>query len=271
MTTANLTIGDFSKMTYLSVKALRHYHDVGVLEPVEIDPSSGYRFYSPSQVGLAQMVRRLRDLGMPLDDVRTIVQAPEPAERDAALVAHLQRMETQLEQTQQTVASLRSLLQEPGEQRVVVRREIAATPALAVTEIVNAADGVAWWMTAFAELHKAVANTGVVRAGEDGALFAAEFFEDEAGEVTVFVPITSAPEHAVLPPRVAAVVVPGISAATTVHDGPFGDLDRAYGALGKWVLEQATGADGPIREYYTPTGDPQDLLAHTTEVCWPVR
>jgi len=46
---------------------------------------------------------------------------------------------------------------------------------------------------------------------------------------------------------------------------------RAYGALGTWVLERAAGADGQIREYYLPTGDPDDLLAHTTEVCWPVR
>lgn len=38
-----ITIGDFSRMTHLSVKALRHYHDVGLLEPVEVDPSSGYR------------------------------------------------------------------------------------------------------------------------------------------------------------------------------------------------------------------------------------
>jgi DNA-binding transcriptional MerR regulator len=271
MTTANLTIGDFSKMTYLSVKTLRHYHDVGVLEPVDIDPSSGYRFYSPSQVGLAQMVRRLRDLGMPLDEVRTIVQSPDPAARDAALIAHLQRMEEQLAQTQQTVASLRSLLQEPGEQRSVVRREIAATPALAISEVVEAADAVAWWMAAFGELHQAVANTGVDRDGQDGALFPAEFFTDEAGEVTVFVPVAAVAEGLSLPSRVRLLVVPAVTAATTVHDGPFNDLDRAYGALGKWVLEQAAGADGPIREYYRPTGDAGNLLAHTTEVCWPVR
>ena len=71
-----LSIGDFSRMTYLTVKALRHYHDIGVLEPVEIDPSSGYRYYAPSQVAVAQTVRRLRDLGMPLDEIRVIVKEP---------------------------------------------------------------------------------------------------------------------------------------------------------------------------------------------------
>ena len=87
-----LSIGDFSRMTYLSVKALRHYHDVGVLEPAEIDLSSGYRFYEPNQVGVAQMICRLRDLGMPLDEVKTILQAPDERARDATLLTHLQRM-----------------------------------------------------------------------------------------------------------------------------------------------------------------------------------
>jgi DNA-binding transcriptional MerR regulator len=270
--TTKLSIGDFSRMTYLSVKALRHYHDIGVLEPAEIDPASGYRFYLPSQVGLAQMIRRLRDLGMPLEEVRTILQAPDPDTRDKTLVAHLQRMEEQLAQTQQTVASLRTLLQPQPETLKVDRRSIAAVTALAITERVSAADAVAGWMEAFTLLHKTLRSYGAPRTGPDGALFPAEFFEEEEGEVTAFLPggETSA-EPTRLPSRVQRIVVPEISAAVTVHDGPFSDLDRTYGALGTWVLERAAGADGPIREYYLPTGDPDDLLAHTTEVCWPVR
>lgn len=268
-TTAKLSIGDFSRMTYLSVKALRHYHDVGVLAPAEIDPSSGYRFYLPSQVGLAQMIRRLRDLGMPLDDVRTIVQAPDATARDEALVAHLRRMEAQLESTQQTVASLRTLLQRPDESFPVEQRDIPATPAFAIREHVVGEEAVAWWMDAFQLLHRTVRDTAARRCGPDGALFPVEFFEDGEGEMTVFVPVEEM-AGGTLPQRVLATVIPGVRAAVAVHDGPFGDLDRTYGALGTWVLERAVGAPGPIREYYLPTGDPDDLLAHTTEVCWPL-
>src|SRR4029078_8643175 len=62
-----VTIGDFSRMTHLSVKALRHYHEIGLLEPVAVSPESGYRLYDVDQVPTAQVIRRLKDLGMPLD------------------------------------------------------------------------------------------------------------------------------------------------------------------------------------------------------------
>ena len=266
---ALLSIGDFSRMTYLSVKALRHYHDVGVLEPASIDPDTGYRFYLPSQVGLAQMIRRLRDLGMPLDEVRTIVTAPDSETRDATLVAHLRRMEAQLAETQQSVSSLRTLLQQPAALLPVSRRHIDSTRAIAIVEHIDAADAVAWWMDAFATLRAALRTAGGDRLGPDGALFPAEFFEEEQGIVTAFIPVEVG-DGVTLPARVQRLVVPAITAAVAVHDGPFGDLDRTYGALGTWVLERAAGADGPIREYYLPTGDPDDLLAHTTEVCWPI-
>lgn len=266
-----LSIGDFSRMTYLSVKALRHYHDVGVLEPAQVDPSTGYRFYLPNQVGVAQMIRRLRDLGMPLDEVRTIVAAPDVESRDAALVAHLRRMEAQLAATQQTVASLRTLLQEPGDSLGITTKFIEETAAISIVERIRGEDAVAWWMAAFTLLHDVVRSGVVERRGPDGALFPAEFFEAEEGEVTVFVPIDAHPtDLTTLPSRVQVDVVPEMTAAMAVHDGPFGDLDRTYGALGRWVLERAAGAPGPIREYYLPTGDPDDLLAHTTEVCWPI-
>ena len=80
--TVLLTIGEFSRMTHLSVKALRHYHDVGLLEPADIDNSSGYRLYAATQVPTAQLIRRFRDLEMPLDDVRSVLAAPDAASRE---------------------------------------------------------------------------------------------------------------------------------------------------------------------------------------------
>lgn len=67
---AQVSIGDFSVMTSLSRKALRHYHDLGRLVPAHIDPHSGYRFYDTSQVDRAHIIRRFRYLGMAIPDVK---------------------------------------------------------------------------------------------------------------------------------------------------------------------------------------------------------
>jgi DNA-binding transcriptional MerR regulator len=60
-----LTVGDFSQMTYLSVTTLRHYHQVGLLEPAEANPDNGYRYYSQDQIPAVRVIRRLypRSLG----------------------------------------------------------------------------------------------------------------------------------------------------------------------------------------------------------------
>ena len=106
-------IGDFSRMTHLSVKALRFYHDQGLLEPARIDPSSGYRFYDPGQVPVAQVIRRFRDLDMPLDQVRAVLKAPDVETRTKEIIAHLNAMETKLAELQMSVSSLRALLEGP--------------------------------------------------------------------------------------------------------------------------------------------------------------
>jgi DNA-binding transcriptional MerR regulator/catechol 2,3-dioxygenase-like lactoylglutathione lyase family enzyme len=70
-----LSIGRFAALTGLTVVALRHYDDVGLLEPSYVDPSSGYRWYAPTQGTHAQIIRRLRDLGVTIPDITTILAA----------------------------------------------------------------------------------------------------------------------------------------------------------------------------------------------------
>jgi DNA-binding transcriptional MerR regulator/effector-binding domain-containing protein len=281
MATTMLTIGEFSRMTHLSVKALHHYHDVGVLAPAAIDPHSGYRSYRADQVASAQVIRRLRDLGMPLDSIRAVLLAPDLAARNREITAHLARMERQLEQTQAAVSGLRALLSGPVPQPRVEFRAIPAVTALAIAEVVTVADVVAWGEEAMSELAAALGSSGpsgLAQAGSFGALFPGEFFELERSEVTVFVPVEqsaggdagSAAAGAGRAPagRVRLIAVAGIEAAVAVHDGPPEDIDRTYGALGTAVAERAIGVDGPIREYYPDGFDP--AKPYRTEICWPV-
>src|SRR5688572_30465499 len=129
---ANLSIGDFSRMTFVSVKALRHYHEIGLLAPARVDADSGYRRYSTEQVPIAQAIRRLRDLGMPLEGIGMVVRAPDVGARNAAIAAHLARMEGQLEETRATVASLRALLERGAATIAVEYRRLPRITALAI-------------------------------------------------------------------------------------------------------------------------------------------
>jgi DNA-binding transcriptional MerR regulator len=252
-----LTIGEFSKMTYLSVKALRHYHDVGLLEPARIDPATGYRRYAATQVGTAQAIRRFRDLDMPIDQVRAVLHAPDLAARNRAILQHLERMQTQLEQTQTTVASLQALLTDELHREAAVSiRRLPAMQVLVARASVAFDDCGAWLEPALAELHAAADVAELVVAGADGALYPDEFFETGAGEVTAFVPVTGSWGAG------GVVDLPATTVAVLLHDGPFADLDQAYGALGTVVAERGIGRPGPIREHY--------LTSTSTEVCWPV-
>ena len=284
MATTMLTIGEFSRMTHLSVKALHHYHDVGVLAPAAIDPHSGYRIYGADQVAAAQVIRRLRDLGMPLDSIRAVLLAPDLAARNREITAHLARMERQLEQTQAAVSGLRALLSGPAPRPRIEFRIIPAVTALAITEVVTVAEVMAWGDDAMGELAAVLGASGLAQAGSFGALFPGEFFELERSEVTPFVPVEQ-PSPGIGPAargladsalaglgsacgRVRLTEIAGIEAAVAVHDGPAEDIDRTYGALGTVVAERAIGVDGPIREYYPDGFDAAE--PHRTEICWPV-
>jgi DNA-binding transcriptional MerR regulator len=258
--TVLLTIGEFSKMTYLSVKALRHYHDVGLLEPADIDPSSGYRRYTADQVATAQAIRRFRDLDMPLDQVRTVLQAPDLTTRNQAILDHLASMQQQLERTQHTVASLQALLSSPTAPRPVDYRTLPATAAVAIEHTIAFEDS-AWIDTAFADLHAALEHADVEAAGPDSALYSEAFFTEGTGAVTCFVPVapTAAPAEG---DRVRRLELPATRVAVMVHEGVFDDLDQTYGALGTVVNELGLGVEGAIREVY--------VADDCAEVCWPV-
>ena len=263
-----LSIGDFSRMTYLSVKALRRYHDMGLLEPADVDRFTGYRYYDASQVPLGQAIRRFRDLEMPLEQLKEVLHAPDASARNKLIIAHLEHMESALQQTQQTVASLRALLEQPHTPIAVEYRSVAAAMAIAISEPVHRGDLAAWWSEAFDELHQVLASSSAVRAGPDGALYPNEFFEEELGEIVAFIPVADMPTPS---GRAQLIEIPGAELAITVHNGAITELDQTYGALGTFVAEREIGVQGPIREHYVVSSDEASAEpVHHTEVCWPV-
>ena len=119
--TATFAIGDFSRATLMSVKMLRHYHQIGLLEPADIYPDTNYRRYTADQIPTAQIIRRFRNLEMPLELIRDVLAAPDPATRNALIASHLDTLQDSLTKTQAAVASLRNLLDGgPGGQSLSV-------------------------------------------------------------------------------------------------------------------------------------------------------
>lgn len=268
MRTTNVTIGGFSLMTHLSVKTLRHYHRVGLLEPAAVDPDTGYRYYTTDQVPTAQVIRRFRDLDMPIEQVRAVLDAPDLATRNALLVDHLTRMEDQLRQAQSAVASLRALLAEPPAPIVVHHRTVPEVPALAVTDTVDAAELSDWWTSSYRELMDTLRANDIQPAGPVGGLYDSALFEQERGRSTMYVPVPSTPA---VTGRARPFTVPAAELAITTHSGSHDDIDRTYGALGTYVTEHALAVAGPVREHYVVyRGDTADEASWRTELAWPV-
>jgi DNA-binding transcriptional MerR regulator len=266
--TASLSIGDFSRATHLSIKMLRRYHDSGLLVPSDVNPDTGYRRYTPDQIPAAQVIRRFRDLDMPLEQIRAVLSAPDLRARNQLISAHLTRLEQDLTRTQHAVASLRDLLADPAELAPVSHRRVPRARTAAITSVVTAAELLPWFRGALGELYGTLRASGVAPAGPAGASYATELFTEEKGEATVFVPAST---QVPMVGRVAPRTIPAAELAVIVHSGSHDDVDRSYGALAGYVAGHALQVDGPIREYYLVSwNDTPDEDAWRTEIGWPI-
>ena len=97
-----LTISKFADLTRLSLKALRLYNQLGLLQPPHTDPQNGYRYYEPDQLPRARMIRTLRDMDMPLAEIRRVLAVTDVSQAQAELVIrqYLNLRTRQLEQIQ---------------------------------------------------------------------------------------------------------------------------------------------------------------------------
>lgn len=263
-----MTIGDFARASHLSVKTLRHYHEVGLLEPSEVDPGNGYRYYSDEQIQAAQVIRRLRGLQMPVTDVKSVLAATDSQVRNRLILEHLNRLEDDLAQIAAAVFELRDLLERPKASRPIEHRTVAVTSAAGIHESVDREDALAWWRGALGELQATVQAQGLSPTGPSGGLYASEIFQYGRGKATVFIP-TEGPVGPI--GRVVQLVVPEAELAIARHDGSLTDIDLTYGELGAYVIKHEISLDGDLRENYlrgfldTPNADEWE-----TEIGWPI-
>jgi DNA-binding transcriptional MerR regulator len=257
-----LSIGEFSRMTFLSVKTLRHYHETGLLAP---RGSTRRRAIATttSQVTTAQVIRRFRDLDLPIEQLRAFLDAPtrneERRDRGPSRPDECAAPGDPGHRRLAAADARRGGCRVPGRvPRRAAPHRLAVRPSGSGRGRRRLVDG------CVPRAHRT--RSSAPPAGTDGALFPTEFFADEEGDLVAFVPSRRAGR---LPARVTAYEVPAARLAVTTFDGPPLDLDRRYGAVGRWVLDQAASSPGPVRERYLPTGDEGRPPRPTTEVCWP--
>jgi DNA-binding transcriptional MerR regulator len=270
MDSAVLSIGDFARATHMSAKMLRHYHQIGLLEPADVDPDTGYRRYTVEQIPVAQVIRRFRALDMPLERIQAVLAAPDLGARNQLISQHLDALQAELAQTQSAVASLRDLLDAPTSSHAtgISFRRVEQTPAAAISAMIRIEDAGAWYRGAIGELYGTLAARNVLDAGPPGGIYSDDLFADERGQATIFVPCVGELRSL---GRVEFTVVPAVELATIVHDGSHNEIDRSYGALAAYVARHALAVDGPIREYYlVGSQDTRDDLAWRTEIGWPI-
>src|SRR5689334_10584804 len=187
---SSLAIGDFSRATHLTIKTLRHYHRIGLLEPADVDPFTGHRRYTTDQIPTAQVIRRFRSLDMPLVEIHAVLNTPDLTARNALIASHLSRLEDTLARTQEAAASLRDLLEPPSDAvpGAIDHRRIPAVRAAAVSEVIDVRDASAWYQGALGELYAVLGAHRIQPAGPAGAIYANDLFTHHRGEATAFVP-----------------------------------------------------------------------------------
>src|ERR1700752_2574744 len=265
---AMLAIGDFSRATLLTIKTLRHYHDTGLLGAAEVDPRTGYRRYLTSQIPQAPMIKRFRELQMPLNEIRQLLASPDGSTRNPIIAAHLSRLENDLGRTRSAVSELRSLLGPPPGPVTISHRHLAPVSGAAIGERVDAKHAVSWLAGALAEFHSTLVTQSRRAVAPAGGVFSDEIFAKGRGPATIYIPCDGPIESI---GRVQPYHAPEVELATIVHEGSHRSIDLAYGALATHVARYERAADGPLREHYLVGPlETSDESAWRTEIGWPI-
>lgn len=249
------TIGEFSRITHLSIRTLRRYHEQDLLVPAQVDPVTGYRYYTPAQVRPALTIRRLRELDLPLADLRSFLQAEFDGTRGAGeagcpaarqiVAAHLRRLEDRLGRTQRAIQALRELL-DPEAQRAVSLEVLPPQRVLAVSLDVPPGADLGWYDAAMNDLDMAAGSRPVL---PPGGRYEHALFTDGHGRATVYLP-AEAPMSRSAPATVKPVQLPQRAAAVATHHGAHDDLDLTYAAIGSYVAHNALHSSNLVEEIY---------------------
>ncbi|MBI2823956.1 MAG: MerR family transcriptional regulator [Planctomycetia bacterium] len=241
-----LTIGEFSKATGLTVKALRFYHDQGLLVPAFVDDQTGYRYYSLAQVEVARGIAYLRQWELPLAEIKEILGTPGGEQTLDILSRHKRVLEERLRHFRKTIRSLDQFIAE--ERQAIAMAESDFDVQEKVLEPVLVA-GVRM-RGRYDECGRAFAKIGRALGRHIGGSamllhYDAEFKEDDA-DFEACMPIRKAATC----DAVSVRELPGGACASLLHRGPYDQLGHSYAKILDYVRQHGYRIAMPTREVY---------------------
>jgi DNA-binding transcriptional MerR regulator len=268
-----IRIGDFSKLSRVSVKALRYYDEMGLLKPVSVDRFTGYRLYEYNQLAVLNRILALKELGFSLEEIGRLLDDGLSLEQMRGMLklrqteAH-QRVREETERLERIESRLRQIEQENNMSKYdVVIKNVEAVKVASVRDLVPTPpeQGGLW-----GELGGYLAMHHVQPIGICFTLYHDEDFKERDWDLEVCEPIDGDLTES---GRVKVRNLPAATVACTIHNGPFATLNEAYNAIGTWLDANGFRIVGPCRELYlNPSKNNSQTDPNTvTEIQFPVE
>ena len=272
-----LTIGAFSRVSGLTVKALRHYDEIGLLEPWQVDPDTGYRHYALQQARDAEAIRRLRSLDLPLDEVRGLVRADAGLLRER-LAAHRAHIEGRAVQTRRILVELGRLIE--GKEPLVPEGEkLEIEFELDVKHVPERRLALMRERVHQDDLSSAVPRSielvgGQIRAAGKrpaGPPFCRCPAADVDGMVATEIGWPVGDDVAAVESPVELTTYPASRALVFKHVGPYDELGRSYRLLSEVIEHNGlTTVGDPVEWYESDPEEVTDPKEYVTVIEWPI-
>lgn len=242
--TEALLIGEFARRCRLPVSTLRYYDRIGLLAPAAVDEASGYRRYDAAQLPTAELIERLRAMGVGPTQIAAVLAGGDAA--SAALLAERRRVSKELERGRRRLRELDALLAaETSADHRVGTRDLSARQVVIQEFTSPYPDQEAVVIRAIGELRLRLRRSGSSRVGAWGATFPLDIEDEVVGFV-----FTEVAGDVGFP----TVELPGGPAVSTVHRGGLDSLSLAYVALFAEIERLGGTPQAPVIEDYLPDG-----------------
>lgn len=240
-----MKIGEFSKLSHLTIKALRFYEKEGLLEPKLVDKWTGYRYYETSQLAVASRILAFRQLNLSIDEIKSVF-----AGEDVQEVLRSKRDALRAERTviEQRLSIINHLIRENAmKYQVIVKNISACTVYYSETTLSRYSDLMRWIPAQGAEC--LALNPGL-KCAEPPYEFC-EYLDDEYRETDIHIRHS---EAVVAIGRESANIRFRTIAATQVlsifHQGAYDQIGEAYAYLMKYAEENGYTPTDHARECY---------------------